>query len=107
MSGERDRLDQCTDEERHLALCWLIGYDPQTFDKAMRSVERYRRPVEPMGVGAVVADARGHKFVRVADRADGWAHGSQWQRIGGDINAVRNFGWLEIEAVKVLCEGLS
>jgi hypothetical protein len=79
--------------------CWIAD-----------QIEAQTRPPripEPNGLGAVVANANGHKFVRVADVADGWAHGRQWQRIGGEINAVRNFGWPEINAVKVLSEGLS
>lgn len=64
------------------------------------------KPKEPTGLGAVVENTRGYKYVRVADPIDGWAHGRQWQRIGGDINAVRNFGWEEIDAVRVLSEGV-
>lgn len=65
------------------------------------------RPEEPTGLGAVVEDARGHKFVRVAVAFDGWMHGKQWQRIGGEINAVRNFGWLDLDVVRVLSEGVT
>lgn len=63
---------------------------------------------EPTGLGAVVEDAEGRTFVRVADPIDGWMAGKQWQRIGGEINAVRNFGWADLrDVVRVLSEGVT
>jgi len=62
---------------------------------------------EPTGLGAVVENARGQTFVRVAHPTDGWMAGRAWQRIGGEINAVRNFDWSDLQPGRVLSEGVS
>ena len=73
------------------------------------AIEAQTRPAieEPKGLGAVVEDADGHKYVRVADPIDGWMAGRDWQRIGGEINTVRNFGWSNLNPVRVLAEGVT
>jgi hypothetical protein len=87
--------------ERYPALTTLPGLADQIKAQTRPAIQ------EPRGLGAVVEDADGHKFVRVADPIDGWMAGRQWQRIGGDINAVRNFGWSDLRPVRVLSEGVS
>jgi hypothetical protein len=72
---------------------------------ALRSLLAPPKPDEPMHVGAVVVDSKGTKYVRVSVAGDGWMHGKEWQQIGGDINAVRNFGWDQLDVVRVLTNG--
>lgn len=82
---------------------------PGRMAAALREFANPTPPIEePTGLGAVVEDAEGRKFVRVADPVDGWMVGKQWQRIGGEISAVRNFGWSDLRnVVRVLSEGVS
>ncbi len=63
------------------------------------------KPAEPTGFGALVEDSNGHKFVRVAHPMDAVFEGRSWQRIGGQLNAVRNFQWADIDVVGILSEG--
>ena len=51
------------------------------------------RPEEPTGLGAVVEDVWGHRFVRVGARA--------WRNVNEDSFCI----WLHIDVVRVLSEG--
>lgn len=64
------------------------------------------QPAEPTGLGAVVEDAKGHKYVRIADPIDGWAKDRDWRRIGGDIAANPYYGYADIDVARVLSEGV-
>jgi hypothetical protein len=57
------------------------------------------KPAEPTGLGAVVKDAKGDRWVWMSAGAEG----NHWWRVG--MPAMR-CGWSDIDAVRVLSEGV-
>jgi hypothetical protein len=68
---------------------------------ALRSLTRPPKPEEPTGLGAVVEDAEGLRWVRKGNSS----HGEDWTRQIGD--AWTGGSWDRIAAVRVLSEGVT
>ena len=88
------------DRERVLRLALAVGRDEETVTKALRSLIEPPKPEEPTGLGAVVEDADGLRWVhRGGDYFTPWVLTNR-SGIGGSK------GWEEIAAVRVLSEGV-
>ena len=66
---------------------------------ALRAGAEPPKPEEPTGIGAVVEDARGERWVRNAAGADG----NHWLRVGPPTLWAT---WFDIDVVRVLSEGV-
>jgi hypothetical protein len=99
-----DRLDNCTDDEKHLALSWISGYSPDTFQKAMDRVESRRKPPripEPGLWGVVSAHVNGKHGPQATYK---WAHAPWgWEAIGS-TQATRK--WEDLIDPVLVREGL-
>lgn len=71
---------------------------------ALRSLIADPKPAEPMGLGAVVEDADGDLWFRMAIKNHTWA-GEVWQRQHASVG--RWSTWDTVAAVKVLSEGVT
>lgn len=72
---------------------------PSDMQAALRSLIAPPKPPEPQGLGAVVEDAEGEKWVWMS----AGAQGAYWMRVGPP-ETWRN--WSQIPAVRVLSEGV-
>lgn len=81
--------------------------DPMTADESADQIAaafrkfanpKPAKPAEPLGLGAVVEDAAGFRWVRLSD--DNW-------RTGIGIAAITSNSWDRINAVRVLSEGVT
>ena len=60
------------------------------------------KPDEPQGLGAVVEDADGQRWLRVGTHGDC----NDWRRVRGDLADSAAFDWSDFEPIRVLSEGV-
>lgn len=76
---------------------------PKYMQNALRSLIPPRKPKEPTGLGAVVEDSSGCRWTRLRDQ-ERPAGSACWQRATSGVTIT---GWLGVDAVKVLSEGVT
>lgn len=81
------------------------GSDSAYMAEALRSLNHPPKPAEPKGLGAVVEDAKGARWLRV-DWVNPWSLAKPQERRDGRVLHGSHVTWDRIDAVKVLSEGV-
>jgi hypothetical protein len=103
--------EDCEQVERLMRTAFPHGIFPAAADEMQRGLREFANPTppkpeEPTGLGAVVEDAEGERWIRV-DWTNPWCRAKPQKRNGGEGLVHRShLPWERIAAVKVLSEGV-